>query len=427
MTNKENNTSLEKTVETQNETQNETVETTLKEVDEASVKEDNSVTDLEDDSDVNIEEILEETAVETVIETVEKPATEESEDTPRKDKKESAEEKIATDKEKVLKFSLHDLVWITIGLVIGILLSYFIFNVTLSSAINQLAVNVGNSSSISLDNVNSGTGVSTYNNPHSILDNEADMEDAKALINNYIKGMLTGSTYSQVMVGEDQYVYYMYNSNGEIFTQDASGAYTEVFLTNGKVLKFNTEENVLSIGGDIDIASILNNSVKAIGNKNVTLYEMDLTESDVKGREFRVDLVGEDAVKLLYTSHGNDFAKEMVDSIKSTIENWDPHIIMTFFIGENYEDSYCYCLYVINNGEYTNWLFQGYDAVDDWTLSEDWYSYDAEKDSDGKVYSELITNLVEDIDKVMLSYADSKGWLEDNTESTEKETKDSAN
>ena len=97
---------------------------------------------------------------------------------------------------------------------------------------------------------------------------------------------------------------------------------------------------------------------------------------------------------------------------------------MIMFIGEDKTTSYCCCLYVIDGVEYTNWMFQGYDTIGEWALQEDWYSYDAEKDTDGEVYAELVNSLLENIDNIMLEYANSKGWLEseesvENTESTE--------
>ncbi|MFW5670278.1 MAG: hypothetical protein ACOCM4_13770, partial [Acetivibrio ethanolgignens] len=122
-----------------------------------------------------------------------------------------------------------------------------------------------------------------------------------------------------------------------------------------------------------------------------------------------------------------EFATDMIESITSSITDWEPHIIMVMFIGDNVEDSYSYCLYVIDNSEYTNWFFQGYDTVDDWTLEEDWYTYDAESDENGEKYSTLMNTLVENVNTVMLNYADNKGWLvneEPTSETVEESTEE---
>lgn len=339
--------------------------------------------------------------------------------------KESEKTVEVTDKkeeDKENKFTLHDLVWVTIGLVIGILLSYCIFNVTLNSAIQRLTSDMNTTTVVDNkeDSTEVLTGISTYEDPNRVISDADEIKEAQNLMNNYIDGITTGSTYSQVMTGEDQYVYYMYNSKGEIFTQDINATYTEVFLNDDRVFKYDTDEQTLSIGSDIDIASILRNAVSAIGNDNVTLYEMNLDDVDSPdGHEYRIDLIGEDAIKLLYTSVSDEFATDMVDSITESISDWEPHIIMVLFIGDNVEDSYGYCLYVIDDTEYTNWFFQGYDTVDDWTLDDTWYTYDAESDTEGETYTNLMNNLVEEVNNVMTSYADSKGWLSETIDTDE--------
>lgn len=314
------------------------------------------------------------------------------------------------------KFKLRDFVNIIIGLVIGIMISYCIFNLTFSSAIQKLetstqTVNTDTDTDVQYDKI---TGISTYEDPNTIISDKDKIAIAQENMMQYINGITDGSTYSQVMVGDNQYVYYMYNSKGEIFTQDVNATYTEVFLKNKKVFRYTTDEQILSVGSDIDIASIFKNAVNAIGNDNVTLYEMDLSEVEApEGHDYRIDLVGEDAVKLLYSSMGDEFATDMVNSIADSIDGWEPHIIMAMFIAEDRKESYCYCLYVIDDCEYTNWFFQGYDTVTDWALDEGWYTYDSESDESGEIYANLINTLVENINNVMVDYAIDMGWAEE--------------
>ena len=405
----------------------ETVEEATEVVEEAAEVVETTEVEPEVEATETVEETVEtevepEVEVAETTETVETAEVEEASTVDSVDKEPKLNNVDTKENDKKDKFTLHDFVWVTIGLVIGILLSYCIFNMTLNSAIDKLAADIGNDSTVIVDNskLDELSGISTYNDPSVVLTEKSDIDNAKKIMSDYVNGLTSESNYAQVMVGEEQYVYYMYNSNGEVFSQDADSNYTEVFLNNGTVYKFLTSENELSVGKDIDVASILKNTISAIDKENVKLYEMDLTGVEgPAGREFRVDLVGEDAVKLIYSSMGDEFATEMIDSIKATIADWKPHIVMTMFIGENKADSYCYCLYVIDNTEYTNWIFQGYDKVSDWTLAEEWYTYNADSDTDGKQYSELINKLVTDIDKIMIDYANSKGWLtEETTETT---------
>lgn len=337
-----------------------------------------------------------------------------------------------TEAKKKSKFILYDIVWVIIGLVAGILISFCIFNLSMKSAIEDI---VSKTQTNTVKSASDISKITTYSDPSTIITDADKIKKVQKSVEDYASGLKKGSTYSQVMTGQDQYVYYLYNTNGEVFTQDTAGSYTELFLKDGKVFKYDNNEQSLSVGSDIDLASLLVNGIDAVGNDNITLYEMKHDSDDTEkanGHEYRVDLKGEDAVKLLYKSAGDEFATSMVDSIKSSISDWEPHIIMVYFIGDTVDESYCYCLYVIDNQEYTNWFLQGYDTTNDWSLDNAWYSYDSSKDTDGKQYTELATKLVGDINTVMNDYANSKGWLTNNdnqsTESTEvatesKETK----
>lgn len=331
---------------------------------------------------------------------------------------------------KTKKFILYDVVWVIIGLVAGILISFCIFNLSMKSAIEDV---VSKTQTNTIKPASDISKITTYSDPSTIITDADKIKEVQKSVEGYANGLKKGSTYSQVMTGQDQYVYYLYNTNGEVFTQDTAGSYTELFLKDGKVFKYDNNEQSLSVGSDIDLASLLVNGIDAVGNDNVTLYEMKHDSDDTEkanGHEYRVDLKGEEAVKLLYKSAGDEFATSMVDSIKSSISDWEPHIIMVYFIGDTVDECYSYCLYVIDNQEYTNWFLQGYDTTNDWSLDDAWYSYDSSKDTDGKQYSELATKLVDDINTVMNDYANSKGWLTTNdnsstesTETKEKETK----
>lgn len=428
----ENVTEADEKTDNPVETEEDSTEISTDNAEENSVDTDSDVAETEEDTEDTVGDNTEESSEEDNTANTEVDSADVvNEETVETEDKTVEIEEVKEADTKGDKFTAHDIVWIAIGLVIGILLSYCIFNMTLSSAIQKLASETQTTTSVvdkTQETDDEITGISTYDDPNVIISDKAEIENAKEIMLNYINGITNGSTYSQVMTGEEQYIYYMYNSKGEVFTQDMNATYTEVFLNDGRVFKYDTDEQVLSVGNDIDIVSIFKNAVEAIGNDNVTLYEMDLSEVEApEGHEYRIDFVGEDAVKLLYKSVGDEFATDMVESIASSITDWEPHIIMVMFIGDNVEDSYSYCLYVIDNSEYTNWFFQGYDTVDDWTLEEDWYTYDAESDENGEKYSTLMNTLVENVNTVMLNYADNKGWLvneEPTSETVEESTEE---
>ena len=320
------------------------------------------------------------------------------------------------------KFSIRDVVWIIIGVVVGILISLCIFSMTLMSYLN--AEDNNDASNEQVTETQESKGITTYDSKNTVITDKDEIKKIESSILDYVDNIKTGSTYSQVMTGEDTYTYYMYNNNGEVFTQDSDQKSTEVFLNNGKVYRYDTDEKTLSVGDDIDLVTLLENGAKALENDKVTLYDIDITDSELPaGHEYRIDLVGDDTVKLLYESVGKDFADNMLDSIKESLNNnWDSHIIMSYFLGDDIKDSCAYCLYVIDNEEYTNWIFQGYDTTEDWKLDSEWYSYDGSSD-DGETYSKMMDNLIVKVNTIMTKYAADKGWTEstESTESTEQQ------
>lgn len=334
-------------------------------------------------------------------------------------------------------FNTRNIALTLLGIVIGIILSHTIFNATLKLTLKNMRDNVTTntttviSSDANGDNIDTeetienstvSKGVTTYMEPSVIVNDEAEIIEAQKLVDEYVLRMIENNTYSQVMTGEDSYVYYLYNENRELFSQDSDGTFTEIFLNNGTVYNY-LSDGTMSVGADVDIASILSNTIHAVGNKGVTLYKMDLDETDTApGVEYRIDLVGEDAIKLMYANMPDEFADDMYNSILTSVEDWEPHIIMAMFIGEDDADTFCYCLYVIDDTEYTNWLFQGFDYVGDWTYSEDWYSYDPEEDTDGDRFSELTLEVVNNINNIMYEYSLERGWVTEENEAITDET-----
>lgn len=411
-------------VEKDSEKESETEEIKSEDKENESTNNEKETAEVEKDS----EEVKKDTSDESKESSDEKSGDKEVEKESSDEKETTTEvEPKTTEKQpKTNKFILYDVVWVIIGLVAGILISFCIFNLSMKSAIEDV---VSKTQTNTIKSASDISKITTYSDPSTIITDADKIKEVQKSVEDYANGLKKGSTYSQVMTGQDQYVYYLYNTNGEVFTQDTAGSYTELFLKDGKVFKYDNNEQSLSVGSDIDLASLLVNGIDAVGNDNVTLYEMKHDSDDTEkanGHEYRVDLKGEEAVKLLYKSAGDEFATSMVDSIKSSISDWEPHIIMVYFIGDTVDECYSYCLYVIDNQEYTNWFLQGYDTTNDWSLDDAWYSYDSSKDTDGKQYSELATKLVDDINTVMNDYANSKGWLTTNdnssTETTETAT-----
>lgn len=257
-----------------------------------------------------------------------------------------------------------------------------------------------------------------------------EISKAQSKINEYVNTIRSSNTYAQVMTGDNSYNYYLYNSNGEIFSQDTSGLFTEVFLNNGKTLKYETESGTLSVGDDIDLASLIENAFNAVGKDNVGLYQNIITDQETgeSFEQYTVTLNGEDAVKQLYSSLPDEFGDEMVSSMTESLPDWKPNFNLVIRMSDNLQDTYCFCVYTLNNQEYTNWIFQGFDYVEDWALSESWYSYNPDEDESGDTLYTILEDTSAQVNSIMYNYAVSKGWdvseFEDTPDSEDTESVD---
>lgn len=332
------------------------------------------------------------------------------------------------EKKKDNKDNMRTLIHLLEGFIVGILVGWAIFTITLNKSTET--VDKKDSSQIEESTETSDKTITTYSEGELIKDKKKVSEFTRDL-SKYAKDIASNNSYVQLKTGENVYMYYLYNKNGEIFSQDSDNQNVEVFLNTDKVFKYSDSEGALSVGKDIDIASMIENAAKAVDDeiKGVNVYYLKAKDSKSTD-EYRIDLVGEDAIKSLYSSLSSDFAEDMLSNMKDTVgkeeNNWQPHMIIAAHIDKNPEKSYIYCLYVVNSTEYTNWFLMGYGYTDDWKLEDAWYDYDPKSDKSGDKYSELASNLMIQVNKVVTKYAKENGLTKvDETSSTESGSQES--
>jgi hypothetical protein len=267
---------------------------------------------------------------------------------------------------------------------------------------------------------------------HTVLEGD----DAETVRQNMFKAadmVQENNTYLCIQTNEDEYEYYFYNTNGEAFGQTSDGSYTAVYRNDGTVIKYGSDADAVAVGSDIEVMSIIRNAIQASadGIEGVQLFEMAPAEDEEGVSEYRIDLVGEDAIKALYISEGQDFADQMYDKLTSTAlvntedegtVEWDPHLIVTGILQYNedkteIEDFLFYMYYVYDGEEYTNWVMAGYLDIDEWQLDNDWYTMDFE-DLDEDLYDTLMTDLTDELYNLVQAAYDEM----DAEEATETET-----
>lgn len=276
--------------------------------------------------------------------------------------------------------------------------------------------------------------ITTYTYEHEVLDGK-EREEAATNLHKRLETLKLSNICIQTQTGEDQYETYIYNKNDEAFAQVSDASYTVVFRNDGKAIKYSSAEQALAIGSDIDILSISDNVAKAamdeknMNNENVNMFYMipadEMTAEDKKLKEYRIELKGKDAVKLMYSSIDDEFAENMVNSLTDQSVGWTPHIIMVYLVNEETNEINIYCYYVADGKEYTNWAVLGMATIDNWELNQDWYgdiqTYDEEKLQD--LFQSTLSGLEELVADVMEDDMEESEQSEEEVKSSDEEIK----
>lgn len=346
-------------------------------------------------------------------------------------------EKVVKDTDKK-KDGLRAFIWFMMGVVVGIVAGYGLFFMSMSDAVKSVET-----SQIEVETEVTTTGgdalsITTYSYEHTVLTGE-DVEKAQTAVLSRLEKLKDGSTYVQLQVGEDTYESYMYNKNNECFAQASDGSYSAIFRNDGKAVKYEASSGAVAVGSDIDLISFAENAMTAVSNgvEGAQLFEMTPSNEESTVVEYRVDLVGDEAVKACYSSIGEDFGQVMLDNLMEALPDWEPHIIMIYLVDladeqVDLEDIAMYCYYVDNDTEYANWTMQGCVEVNDWSLSEDWYTYDFSNTVE-EDFNTMLNELVATLTEVIDTYAEENNLeiievepetLEENTEGSTTEVEE---
>lgn len=326
-------------------------------------------------------------------------------------------------KEKTKGSWLTNFLWAVVGAIIGIVLGYAVFTATLKDTASDAIDAIQSTEEAVEDAGDASNSISTYVYEHTVLGGD-ELTAAVDDISNRILNLMNKNTYMQIQVGENEYEAYVYNKHGECFAQDSNDNYSAIFRDDKKVVKYTNADSALAIGTDIDLLNITLNAVKApltdIEDASARLLRMEFEEeSDII--EYRVDLVGDNAVRECYTSLGLNFADSMVANLKSQLTDWEPHLIFVYLVDTKSDDISMHCYYVADDAEYTNWVMQAYVEVDDWKLDDSWYTIDVNAIEIEEFTSMLETETVKIsklLDKI-IENADTDGNLDENDDNAE--------
>ena len=231
------------------------------------------------------------------------------------------------------------------------------------------------------------------------------------------KDIIDGPSYSQFDLSNGETIAYIYNTKGEAFMQDATLENIEIILNNGNGYALNTMTGDMTTGEDIDAVSILFNSVELINKDGVPVYEMLHTDDGITGiKEYRIDIIGEENIRAMYSSKSDEFVNNMMDILKMQMSNidanWEPHMLTAFQLDEETGKILCAAsIFIVNGTENNNFIMLGYDKLpEDWEMPEEWYSYNADDDLEGLKFMDYYEATSQNITTVLYKYAEAQGW-----------------
>lgn len=304
---------------------------------------------------------------------------------------------------------------VLMGVIVGIVLSYAMVTSGLKKATNELNTEANTEKSVSgnetVDTTTSDNNadedeesvITTYTEQHEEVTG-TELKNFQADLEKRINYVREKNSFVQVQTGVQDYETYVYNKNNECVAETSDGSYSVVFRNDNKVVKYEDSSGALAVGTDIEIMTFIKNAANAAGkNDNAKLYYYPTHSSDDTYKEYRVDLVGDDAVRLCYSPLGEDFADIMMEHLKSQDTEWNPHLVIVFYIPTNGDPNFgavALSVYDNLNKEFTNWDVLGWIELEDWQLEDWWYTYDFSK-TDTETYVEHMKTLMDNIHELL--------------------------
>lgn len=225
-------------------------------------------------------------------------------------------------------------------------------------------------------------------------------------LSNILGNLRANNAYIRVEDGENTYQTLLYNANGESISQLDNGQLT-IFRKDSKVVGLTD-----SISTGVDLISTVESALKLVENGYAKAHET--TKDNILAKEgfksYSIKVKGKNNIKNMYMHLGSEYADDMANGLVEALSgDLNLELEYQFIVGVNDELSIA-CLINTAGSTYTNWIFDGYIYMPDWSLGEKWYSYDF---TDKEVNQQMITDLLGDISNMMHEYADKNNLQEE--------------
>lgn len=309
-------------------------------------------------------------------------------------------------KNKVIMIGLSSLILCLIAVVIVLVVTM----VNMNNTLNKLSDRVG------LDNI----PISEINKIGGNQLSGKELSTALEVIGTNLEEIRTKNIYLPCYETETDYATLLYNSKGECVTQSTDNSIS-VYKSDKQTTTFG--DNIY-YGTDVDALTNLELAYKIATQGKAIVTSLDVTTDkaaadNIKVTEYLIDVQGYDNIEAMYDLMEDGLGSEMALMFKANLEKSeleDDTSILNFryayiiqdgtlidfgcymYFGEGYEDNWSNC--------YSSWFTDGYAEVGEWSLQDEWYSYDYSKmtEDKGEYLQSLLTDLYTDINIMLADY-----------------------
>lgn len=232
-----------------------------------------------------------------------------------------------------------------------------------------------------------------------------------------IEALEKKNAYIQLMIGPEQYIYLLYNKEGEAIAESSNGGIA-FYRKDDKIVTLTDTEII--IDNDLSPLEFIKAATNVAKDPENGTIEKEITvneETKAKNTLYTMTINGKENIKKVYDTLGNEtYSANSIDMLYSGFEDVESSkMVVRVSTGENGElGAVCNVTFgEEEENEYTSWTFDGYIETFEWAFDEKWYSNDT---SDVEGWIDLASNTINEISEKMAKFMQDNDIITDTSE-----------
>lgn len=229
-----------------------------------------------------------------------------------------------------------------------------------------------------------------------------------------VQHMYDENAYIQLMVGQEQYVYLLYNKDGEALAESNVGG-VAFYRNSNEIVSINDTETIIDYDmNPLQFIKQVGDTVLSIGDAGTITAESKSSDVELNNDEegnttikdkvtytlYTLTIDGKDNIRKIYSAVDEEYAEESMKLMYTGFEDVeDTQLVLKVSVGDNGEFG-ASCEVSFNNDVYTSWLFDGYISTFDWELGDAWYAEGNDQDT----WIELASTKLDELSTKMIEF-----------------------